>query len=336
MKEPYIADLAKYDNSSITGYFAVSTKQVRSKKDGARYFALTFADRTGSIEARMWDTDGAGEFSTGDVVKVRGQVCRYQEKLQINVDRIRAAEPGEFELGDFVPQTERNVDELWAELNGYVATFTDPHLQALVRAFLDDPEIANAFREAPAAKSMHHAWIGGLLEHVVSLLGICELSAKHYPVHRDLLLTGAILHDIGKLHELRWGTSFEYTVAGQLLGHITMGVSMIERKLAALEDFPPELRVLVEHMVLSHHGKYEFGSPKLPMIPEAILLHYLDDMDAKMQTVANEFARSASTGRGPGEVTDWVRSMDRPLLNTAAFLEKHTQNRPAEVAEPEE
>lgn len=322
MKEHYIADLAKSENQVITDFFAVSTRQVRSKKDGARYFALTLCDRTGLIEARMWETDGAGDFVTGDVVKLRGQVCRYQEKLQINVERIRKAEPGEFELGDYVPQTERNVDELWAELNGYVASFADSHLQALLRAFLDDPEISAAFKEAPAAKSMHHAWIGGLLEHVVSLLGICDLAAKHYSINRDLLLTGAILHDIGKLHELRWGTSFDYTVEGQLLGHITIGIAMIEKKIAAIPDFPPALRLLVEHLVLSHHGKYEFGSPKLPMIPEAVLLHYLDDMDAKMQTMQSEFARNVAAGRGAGEVTEWVRSLERPLLNTAAFLEK--------------
>jgi 3'-5' exoribonuclease len=322
MKEPSIADLAKYENQAITGFFVVSAKQVRSKKDGSLYFALTLADRTGQIEARMWETADAGEFASGDIVKLRGQVCRYQEKLQINLDRIRRAEAGEFDLGDFVPKTERDVDELWAELNGYVESFTDSHLKALLRSFLDDAEIAAALREAPAAKSMHHAWIGGLLEHVVSLLGICDLAAKHYSVHRDLLLTGAILHDIGKLQELRWGTSFDYTVEGQLLGHITIGIRMVERKMAALPDFPPALRLLVSHLVLSHHGKYEFGSPKLPMIPEAVLLHYLDDMDAKMQTIRNEFARNVASGRGADEVTEWVRSMERPLLNTAAFLEK--------------
>jgi 3'-5' exoribonuclease len=322
MKEHFIADLARSENQIITGFFAVSAKNVRSKKDGTLYFALTLADSTGQIEARMWETAEAGEFAAGDVVKLRGQVCRYQERFQINVEKIRRASPGEFDLSDFVPKTERNVDELWAELNGYVDSFTDPHLKALLGSFLDDAEIANALREAPAAKSMHHAWIGGLLEHVVSLLGICDLAAKHYTVFRDLLLTGAILHDIGKLQELRWGTSFDYTLEGQLLGHITIGVGMIERKMAAIEGFPPTLRVLVNHMVLSHHGKYEFGSPKLPMIPEAVLLHYLDDMDAKMQTMRAEFARNVAAGRGADEVTDWVRSMERPLLNTAAYLEK--------------
>jgi 3'-5' exoribonuclease len=321
MKDPLIANLAAHENQVIVGFFAVAAKQVRSKNDGATYFALTLADSTGQIEARMWETAEAGEFATGDIIKLRGQVCRYQEKLQINVEKIREAHEGEFDLGDFVPKTTRDVNELWAELNGYVDSFTDPHLKALLRSFLDDEPLAAAMREAPAAKSMHHAWIGGLLEHVVSLLGICDLAAKHYAVHRDLLLTGAVLHDIGKLQELRWGTTFDYTLEGQLLGHITIGIGMVEQKIAALPDFPNELRVLVSHLVLSHHGRYEFGSPKLPMIPEAVLLHYLDDMDAKMQTMRNEFARNTATGRGAGEMTEWVRSMERPLLNTAAFLQ---------------
>ena len=320
MKEIFISDLANYENQVITGFFAVASRYDRSKRDGSLYFALTLTDRTGQMEARMWETAEAGEFASGDVVKVRGQVCRYKEFLQLNVEKIRRANPGEFDLGDYVPRTGRNIDELWTELNGYVESFTDPYLKALLRAFLDDPEIAAALREAPAAKSMHHAWIGGLLEHIVSLLGIADLAARHYGVHRDLLLTGVVLHDIGKLQELRWGTSFDYTIEGQLLGHITIGISLIERKIAEIPNFPPPLRMLVEHLVLSHHGKYEFGSPKLPMIPEAMLLHYLDDIDAKMQTFRNEFARHATAGRAAGEVTDWVRSLERPLLNTAPFL----------------
>lgn len=322
MKEFQVVDLAQHENQSITAFFCVAGKQARTKKDGATYFALTLADGSGQIEARMWETSEAGEFAVGDIVKLRGQVCRYQEKLQINVEKLRKAHPDEFDLGDFVPKTSRDVEELWSELNGYVDSFSNAHLKALLRSFLDDAEIGAALRQAPAAKSMHHAWIGGLLEHIVSLLGICDLAAKHYAVNRDLLLTGAILHDIGKLQELRWGTSFEYTLAGQLLGHITIGIEMIERRIAALPDFPPELRVLVTHLVLSHHGRYEFGSPKLPMIPEAVLLHYLDDMDAKMQTMRNEFARNVAAGREAHEITEWVRSMERPLLNTAAFLEK--------------
>jgi 3'-5' exoribonuclease len=252
---------------------------------------------------------------------LRGQVSRYQEKLQLTIEKIRRAGPAEYELGDFVPRTSRDIEELWAELNGYVASFTDPHLKALLRAFLDDPEISVALKAAPAAKSLHHAWIGGLLEHIVSLLGISDLAAHHYSeINRDLLLTGVVLHDIGKLHELRWGTSFDYTMEGQLVGHITIGIGMVEKKLVGLPDFPENLRVLVEHIILSHHGKYEFGSPKVPMVPEALLLHYLDDLDAKMQTMRSEFARAEAQGRAPGQMTEWVRAMERPLLNTAGYL----------------
>lgn len=321
MKEPMVADLGRYENQTITGFFCVSQKSIRSKKDGAPYLALTLADSSGQIECRMWDAGEAGEFLQGDVVKIRGQVSRYKDQLQITVDRLRKAEVAEFFAADFVPATERDVDEMWAELEEWVSTMEDADFARLARAFLDDAEIRAALREAPAAKALHHAWIGGLLEHILSLMGVADAVVRKYPgANRDLLLTGVLLHDIGKLKELRWGTSFEYTLPGQLLGHITMGVRMVEEKIAVLGDFPEEKRVLVEHMILSHHGRYEFGSPKLPMIPEAILLHYLDDMDAKMQTMQVEFARAAANGRDAADVTDWVRSMERPVLNTAAYL----------------
>jgi 3'-5' exoribonuclease len=323
MKDIFIADLAKFENQPVTAYFTASMKSLRDKKDGGKYLALILKDRTGEMEARMWDNaaEASPEFEQGDVVKLKALVCRYQERLQMKVERIRAALDGEYDPVDFLPATTKDVSALWAELNGYVNSFSDPHLKALLRAFLDDPQIAAAFREAPAAKAMHHAWLGGLLEHVVSLMAVCELAAKHYPeIHRDLLLTGALLHDVGKLHELVWKKSFDYTIEGQLLGHITIGYGMIEKKLAALPDFPPRLRFLVEHMVLSHHGRYEFGSPKLPMIPEAILLHYLDDLDAKMQTVRAEFDRASAVGRDGAQMTEWVRALERPLLDTIGYL----------------
>ena len=322
MKEIYVADLTKFENQAVVSFFAVASRQVRSRKDGGgQYMALTLGDRTGQVESRMWENFADAEFEQGDVVKVRGEVCRYNGRLQLNLEKLRLAADTEFELADYVPRTSKDVEELWSALVRSVDSFSDPSLQALVRSFLDDPVFAAAFREAPAAKSLHHAWLGGLLEHVVSLVGICELAAQHYPeINRDLLLTGAILHDIGKLEELRWGTSFDYTLQGQLVGHITMGIAMIEKKLATLPGFPPELRMLVEHMVLSHHGKLEFGSPKLPMIPEAVLLHYLDDLDAKMHTMRSEFERHEAQGAEPGDMTDWVRSMERPLLNTVTFL----------------
>ncbi len=329
MKEIYVADVGKFENQAVVSFFAVASKQVRSRKDGSgQYMALTLGDRTGQIESRMWENfaDAAAGFEQGDVVKVRAEVCRYNGRLQLNLEKLRLAAADEVELADYVPHTQKDVEELWSALVRSVDSFSDLSLQSLLRAFLDDPVFAAAFREAPAAKTLHHAWLGGLLEHVVSLVGICELAARHYPeINRDLLLTGAILHDIGKLEELRWGTSFDYTLQGQLVGHITLGIAMIEKKLAALPDFPPALRILVEHMVLSHHGKLEFGSPKLPMIPEAVLLHYLDDLDAKMHMMRSEFARHEAEGGEAGEMTDWVRAMDRPLLNTATFLKASTE-----------
>jgi len=329
MKEIYVADAGKFENQAVVSFFAVASKQVRSRKDGTgQYLALTLGDRTGQIESRMWENfaDAAAGFEQGDVVKVRAEVCRYNGRLQLNLDKLRLATADEVELADYVPHTQKDVEELWSTLVRTVDSFSDLSLQALLRSFLDDAGFAAAFRQAPAAKSLHHAWLGGLLEHVVSLVGICELTARHYPeINRDLLLTGAILHDVGKLEELRWGTSFDYTLQGQLVGHITLGIAMIEKKLAALPDFPPALRILVEHMVLSHHGKLEFGSPKLPMIPEAVLLHYLDDLDAKMHMMRSEFARHEAEGGEAGEMTDWVRAMDRPLLNTVTFLKPPTK-----------
>lgn len=338
MKDIYVADLSKFENQAVVSYFAVTNKQLRSRKDGGQYLALTLSDRTGPVECRMWEgfegsLDG---FQSGDVVKIRGEVSRYNGHFQLTLDKLRRAADGEFDLADYVPRTLCDVDQLWRELNRFVDSLTNAHLQALLHSFLADEKTAAALREAPAAKGMHHAWLGGLLEHVVSLLGICDLAARHYKdLNRDLLLAGAILHDIGKIEELRWGTSFEYTVRGQLLGHITIGIAMIESKLNAMPGFPADLRLLVEHMVLSHHGRLEFGSPKLPMIPEAIVLHYLDDLDAKMQTMCNEFARHSAQGRPAASMTEWVRSMDRPLLQTGAFLNRDPDPPAPEPPPPE-
>jgi 3'-5' exoribonuclease len=214
------------------------------------------------------------------------------------------------------------------ELRGYVAAFKNPHLRALVLSFLDDPTIGPAFIEAPAAKRLHHAWLGGLLEHVVSLVRVCLANAPFYPeVDPDLLITGAILHDIGKVRELSWGSSFDYTLEGQLIGHISIAQGLLHEKIALLDaatpddPFPQKLRLLIEHMILSHHGKLEFGSPKLPMTPEAMLLSALDDLEAKFQALRNEFAAAKAAGRPATEPTEWVRSMERPLFNSQAWLE---------------
>ena len=323
MKDFFVEDAAKFDNATVTTYFVLSSLQVREKKQGGQFLALGLTDKTGSLEARMWDevAEAIATCSEGCYVKVQGDVSKYQGKFQITLKKLRLAAEHEVDPADYQPSTRFDVDEMWAELRGYVAGFESAELRRLVFAFLDDERIGPAFKCAPAAKRLHHAWLGGLLEHVLTLVRVCLAAAPFYPeVDRDLLVTGAILHDVGKVRELEWKSSFSYTLEGQMIGHISIAQGMLREKVRDLAPFPEKLRVLVEHMILSHHGKYEFGSPKLPMTPEAILLSALDDLEAKMQAMRNEFRAAEANGKSSGELTDWVRSMDRPLLNTQGYL----------------
>jgi 3'-5' exoribonuclease len=335
MKDFYIADAARFENQSITSYFCLVSIAARERKGtGGQYLALTLADKTGQFEARMWEdfAEALQHCSEGCYVKVQGQVSKYQGKFQITLTKMRSAADSEIDTADFIPTTQFDIAEMNAELRSYVAAFTSPHLRALVLAFLDDPAIGPAFVVAPAAKRLHHAWIGGLLEHVLTLVRVCLATAPFYPeVDPDLLVTGAILHDVGKIRELSWKSSFNYTLEGQLIGHISIAQGMLHEKIAELNAaaaklsppapaFPDRLRLLVEHMILAHHGKLEFGSPKLPMTPEAMLLSALDDLEAKFQTLRNEFAAAKSAGKGTEETTEWVRSMERNLFDSRAYL----------------
>jgi len=326
MKEIYIADFARLDeNKPFDSIYLVLSKQHRTTRNAKPYISLILGDNSGQIEARIWDpldTRIAPEFAKGDVVKVRGCSSKFEGVLQLKIDLLRKLAPSEFDRADLLPATTYNIDSLWEQLEHSVASFTDPHLQRLVVTILAVPSVREAFIEAPAAKQLHHAFLGGLLEHVVSLLGLAEKVVPHYPIlMRDLVLTGIILHDIGKIHELAWSTGFEYTLEGQLLGHIQIGSAMIEKTIDSLPDFPPRLKTLVLHMILSHHGKLEFGSPKLPMIPEALMLNFLDDMDAKMQTLASEFQKATRQGKGPADMTDKIWALDqRTMLNSRAWL----------------
>jgi len=245
----------------------------------------------------------------------------------MKVDQVRKAQPTEVDKMDLLPSTTYDVAALWSQLQGFVQSFTEPDLKRLLTTLLADPALAQAYREAPAARQLHHAWLGGLLEHVVSLCSLADRVAPHYPIlHRDLLLTGVILHDIGKVRELSWEVGFDYTIEGTLLGHIQMGTALAEQTIDSLPNFPSRLKTLVLHMILSHHGKLEFGSPKLPMIPEALVLNFLDDLDAKMQAMAGEFEKSAREGKGPDELTGKVWALDqRQLLNTRRFLGEDTK-----------
>jgi 3'-5' exoribonuclease len=326
MKEIYIADFTRLDeNKPFDSIYLVLSKQQRTTRTAKPYLSLILGDNSGQVEARIWelfDPRIATDFAKGDVVKVRGSASKFEGVLQLKIDQLKKLAATEFDRSDLLPATTYDIDALWRQLEETVAGFTDPDLQRLVTTILADPTVREAFREAPAAKQLHHAFLGGLLEHVVSLLGLAQKVVPHYPLlMQDLVLTGVILHDIGKIHELAWSTGFEYTLEGTLLGHIQIGASMIEKVIDSLPNFPPRLKTLVLHMILSHHGKLEFGSPKLPMIPEALMLNFLDDMDAKMQTLASEFQKAQRQGKGPGEFTDRVWALDqRTMLNSRAWL----------------
>jgi 3'-5' exoribonuclease len=321
MKDFYISDAARFENQVITTSFVVVSKQAKPKKSGEIYLALTLGDRTGHLDAKMWDNvaEHINCFEQDDFVKVRGLLNKFNGRFQLTLHKVRSMQESEVDFNDYLPRTTRDVGEMWKTVGEYVEGFQDQHLKALLRAFMADVKIEQAYKNAPAAKTLHHAFIGGLLEHVVSLFRLCDLACRNYPeiINRDLLLTGAFLHDIGKIHELTFARSFAYTTRGQLLGHMIIELEMLQEKLAQLPGFPAEYKTLIEHLIISHHGKYEFGSPKMPMFPEALMLHYLDDLDSKIESMRAHFQREPDS-----EWTTYNASLERPLLNSKKFLEE--------------
>jgi 3'-5' exoribonuclease len=321
MKEFFICDCALQENKIITSSFVVASKQVKAKKNGEPYLALTLADRSGQLEAKMWDNvdEFIAIFEQDDFLKVKGLINKYKNRFQLTIHKLRRMEEADIDFTDYLPKTTKDIGELWRTLTEFVGTFQNPHLKALVELFMGDPEIAERYRNAPAAKTLHHAYIGGLLEHVVSLFRSCDLMCRNYPqVNRDLLLTGAFLHDIGKIQELTYNRAFSYTTRGQLLGHMIIELEMLQAKLAKLPYFPPELKTLLEHLIISHHGQYDFGSPKLPMFAEALMLHYLDDLDSKMEAMRAQLERETLL---EGPWTSYNASLGRPLLDSKKFMQ---------------
>lgn len=284
------------DGQTVDEVYLVSDKQLRANRNGNLYLQLELHDRTGTISARMWN---AGEqlfrtFEIGDFICIKGKVQLFQGALQMIVSHIERVTGDGVDLTDFLPHTEHDISKLFERLRTPLRKLSNPHLRALVECFFMDDELMNGFCKAPAGIRNHHAYIGGLLEHVVALLDAADRLLPLYPeVDRDLLLTGIFLHDIGKVRELSFSRAFVYSDEGQLIGHLVIGVEMISEKARQVPDltgepFPPELLLRVKHMILSHHGTYEFGSPRLPMTPEAIALHHLDNFDAKVHSFTRE------------------------------------------------
>jgi 3'-5' exoribonuclease len=318
MKSPYVNELKP--DRIITTSFLVCSKEIRQKKKGDPYLSLQLGDRTGELDAKMWDNvaEVMETFEREDFVKVKGLLQIFHNRPQLTLHTIHRLDDREVDFTDYFPASKRDGEEMWRELREFAAGIANPHLHGLVAALLDDPEIARRYHVAPAAKQIHHAYLGGLIEHVLSLCHLSRMAASHYTaLDGDLLLTGAIVHDIGKIHELSYERGFSYSDEGQLLGHMLIAIRMIGEKLVAIPDFPPRLRSLVEHMILSHHGQLEYGSPKTPVFPEAMMLHYLDDMDSKMECMRHLLETDRQLA---GNFTSYSPTLERVLLKKDRYL----------------
>jgi 3'-5' exoribonuclease len=291
------------DGDTVEEVYLTADKQLRANRNGNLYLQLELRDRTGSISARLWN---AGEqlfrsFDAGDFLRVRGKVQLFQGALQMILNQIDRVDADKVDLTDFLPHTEHDVSKLFERLCGTLRRLTNPHLRALVECFLMDDGFVRDFCQAPAGIRNHHAYLGGLLEHVVSLSEAADRLLSGYPeLDRDLLQAGIFLHDIGKVRELSFGKAFAYTDEGQLIGHLVIGVEMLNEKAAHVsaltgEPFPRELLLRLKHMIISHHGSHEFGSPKLPMTPEAIALTHLDNFDAKVHSFTRDIREDPNT-----------------------------------------
>ncbi len=278
------------ENDPVRARLLVTRKQLGRTREGKPYLRLRLANRSGSIEALVWD-DAERVYrslsgTSYPVVDVQGVVTLYQNERRIRLSDLTVLPEGEADLDDFLPRSPRPPEEMAEELHGTIRKVKNPFLRRLLEGVFRDPEIWDRFRAAPAAKMMHHAYRGGLLEHTLSLAGLARLASRHYPfLDGDLLLAGALLHDLGKAWEISPEPGFDYTDEGRLLGHILIGYRVLEAKIEAIPDFPPSLALNLKHLLASHHGEPQFGSPKTPMTLEAFCLHALDDLDAKLHGI---------------------------------------------------
>ena len=311
------------DGASVDEVYLLSDKQLRANRVGDLYLLAQLRDRTGQISGLLWNVKEAemARISAGDYVRIRGKVQLYQGNLQIILTGIEPVPADQVEPEQFIPAPSQDTERLLARLTEILYSITDPHLRRLMQEYLEDPEVSAGLGRAPAGVKLHHAFHGGLLEHIVNVLETAVRVIDLYPqVDRSLLLAGIFLHDLGKIRELAFQDTFAYTDEGQLIGHLVIGIEMLNEKTPAVaealdEPFPSETLLRLKHMILSHHGSYDFGSPKLPMTPEAIALHHLDNLDAKV----NEF--SSLIAGDPNPQSNWTpysTSMQRKLFKGGA------------------
>lgn len=312
MKESFVADLRP--GSLIHTTFLVQSKELKKGRSGGVYLDVRLQDSSGTIAGRYWDADGiAFDFEVDDLVLVKAQAEEYQGSLQLRLGSI-GRYGGPLDLRDYLPRSSRDPEQVYAALLDRIRRLSDGYVRRLLLAVTEDPEIARRYKLAPAATLYHHAYLGGLLDHVSSLVEMGDLVCGHYPeLDRELVLAGLVLHDLGKIEELQYDAAFRYSTRGQLLGHIFLGLEIVRQKIVEIAGFPPGLRDQIEHMILAHHGKLEFGSPKEPLFPEALVVHYLDDLDAKLESMRAQY--QADLHR-PGDWTARSRALGRELLRT--------------------
>ncbi len=311
MKQSFVAQLTP--DHPVDSTFLVQSKEKKTAQSGSAYLDVQLRDASGAIKAKLWDCERyPSDFEVDDVVRVAGQVESYRGTPQIKIRHITRCAPYEYDLGDYFPRSEADPAEMYARMLERLRRMDEGPLRRLLLAVAEDPERAEKFRQAPAATSYHHAYLGGLVEHVLSLIELGDAVADHYPwLDRDLILAGLVLHDLGKTEELDFRRGFRYTTRGQMLGHITIALEILHEKMRTLEDFPPGLKDRLEHIILAHHGKLEFGSPKEPLFPEALVVHYLDDLDSKLASMRAQYAADRDR---EGDFTSRNRALGRELL----------------------
>lgn len=284
----------------ISDVYLCKSKQIALTKNGKEYGNLVLQDKTGTVDAKLWDlgSPGVGNFESLDYVYIDADVTMFMGAKQLNVKRIRKADEGEYIPADYLPVSLKDVKQMYSELLALIASVKNPYLRKLLDSYFGDPDFAKAFQFHSAAKSVHHGFVGGLLEHTLSVTKMCDYFAAAYPMlNRDLLLTAAIFHDIGKTKELSVFPENDYTDDGQLLGHIIIGTEMVSERMRTIEGFPPKLATELKHCILAHHGELEYGSPKKPALLEAMALNFADNADAKMETMI-EVLRGAGDNQG--------------------------------------
>jgi len=308
MKNLFVKDLKP--GNGVTEFFVLRKKEIK-EYDGQRFLKLELGDRTGRIEGVVWDNleHIHNQAQTGEIVKIKGLVTTYKETLQVKVEKLRKAKKKEIDLSDFLPASGRDLDSLYKEFEKIVSTIQNQYLRRLLELLMEDSSLMEGLKKTPGGKLWHHAYVGGLLAHTLKVVQICEMAANMYElVNRDLLITGALVHDIGKISAYSAKGFFDYTDEGRLVGHIVSGDEMIDKKIEAIDDFPLSLALQLKHLILSHQGQLEFASPVLPQTVEAIILHYADEMDAKVDAFSHIIKTQRSKGK---RWSDWVHLINR-------------------------